>query len=327
MKAVETIVIQDADGEARIDRWFRRRFPHLSQGQIEKMLRTGQIRVDGARVKANDRVRPGQVVRVPPLPDALPERKTGLSEEDVAFVKSLVLYRDAEVIVLNKPAGLATQGGSKTGRHLDGLLDGLMFDYESRPKLVHRLDKDTSGCLLLARTPRAATELSEKFRSRKATKIYWAVVLGCPRPPEGEIRGWLIKSEGSQDSDREMVRQARHGQEGALFAITDYAAISEAYPRAAWMALKPLTGRTHQLRFHMAEFGHAILGDGKYRCGLEVPGGLSGKLHLHARAIEVPHPVQGLIRVTAPLPPHMLETFDRLGFEQGDAKDPFAAFR
>jgi 23S rRNA pseudouridine955/2504/2580 synthase len=327
MKAVETILIQDEEGEARIDRWFRRRFPHLNQGQIEKMLRTGQVRVDGARVKASDRVRPGQTVRIPPLPDALPERKTGLSDEDIAYVKNLVLYRDDEVIVLNKPPGLATQGGSKTARHLDGLLDGLRFDYEHRPKLVHRLDKDTSGCLLLARTPRAATELSETFRSRKATKIYWAVVLGCPRPPEGEIRGWLTKSDGHQDGDREMVRQARHGQEGALFAITDYAAISEAYPRAAWMALKPLTGRTHQLRFHMAEIGHAILGDGKYRCDREVPGGLSGKLHLHARAIDLPHPVHGTIRAIAPMPPHMLETFDRLGFAQGEAKDPFAAFR
>lgn len=328
MTGVENIEIAPEEGEVRLDRWFRRHFPHLTQGQIGKLIRTGQVRVDGARAKESDRVRPGQVVRVPPLPDVSKSVDVhAITAEETEFVQSLVIFRDDDVIVLNKPPGLAVQGGTKTGRHLDLLLDGLRFDREDRPKLVHRLDKDTSGCLLLARTPRAAAALAKSFKARDTDKIYWAVVLGCPRPPDGQIRGWLKKSLGPLDSDREMVRQARHGEQDALFAITDYVAVSEAYPKAAWMALKPVTGRTHQLRFHMAGIGHAILGDRKYTCDLPVPGALSERLHLHARAIAVPHPVKGEIRVQAPLPPHMKKTFDALGFEEGDAKDPFRVFR
>lgn len=323
--AVENIEVQPEEGEARLDRWFRRRFPHLTQGQIGKLIRTGQVRVDGARAKENDRVRPGQIVRVPPMPTVSRSVDVrAITAEETAFVRSLVIHRDDDVLVLNKPSGLPVQGGAKTGRHLDLLLDGLAFDGE-RPKLVHRLDRDTSGCLVLARTPRAAAALSKSFKARETAKIYWAVVLGCPRPPEGEIRGWLKKSTGPLESDREMVRQARHGEEDALFAITQYAAVSEAYPRAAWMALKPVTGRTHQLRFHMAGIGHAILGDRKYTCDLPTPGALSERLHLHARAIDLPHPVKGRVRVVAPLPPHMVKTFEALGFDQGEAKDPFRA--
>lgn len=327
MKAAETIAVREEDGEVRLDRWFRRRYPHLTQGQIGKLIRTGQVRVDGARAKENDRVRPGQTVRVPPLPqESRSVDVRAITEEETAFVQSLVIHRDDDVLVLNKPAGLAVQGGAKTGRHLDLLLDGLMFGAEMRPKLVHRLDRDTSGCLVLARTPRAAAALAKSFKLRDTKKIYWAVVLGCPRPPEGEIRGWLKKATGPLESDREMVREARHGEEDALFAITEYVALSEAYPRAAWMTLRPVTGRTHQLRYHMAGIGHAILGDRKYTCDLPTPGALSERLHLHARAIEIPHPVKGAVRVIAPLPPHFEKTFDALGFDAREAKDPFRPF-
>jgi 23S rRNA pseudouridine955/2504/2580 synthase len=328
MKEVAMITVRDEDGEARIDRWFRRRFPDLSQGQIEKMLRTGQIRVDGARAKASDRVRPGQIVRVPPLPDAEPRREKGaLSKEDEDYIRSLVLHRDRDVIVLNKPSGLATQGGAKTTRHVDGLLPGLQFEAEEKPKLVHRLDKDTSGCLVLARNPNAAAKLAAAFKSRETLKVYWAVVLGAPRPPEGEIRGWLQKAVGPLDSDREMVRQAAHGDPDALFAITEYVNLSEAAQRAAWVALRPVTGRTHQLRFHMAGIGHAILGDRKYVCDRPTPGELPNRLHLHARAIAIPHPTSGaILKVIAPLPAHMKETFDALGFIEREAKNPFEAF-
>lgn len=327
VKAVETLEVGADEGDVRVDRWLRRRFPQLSQGVIEKLVRTGQVRVDGARVKANDRLVGGQLVRIPPLPERI-ERpaQEGISAKDEAFVKSLVIHRDADVIALNKPSGLAVQGGAKTGRHLDSLLDGLKFEREERPKLVHRLDKDTSGVLLLARHPRAAAYLTKSFRSRETQKVYWAVVLGCPRPSLGEIRGWLKKAGGAKESDHELIRTAAHGEEGALFAITDYAVISEAFPRLAWVALKPVTGRTHQLRFHMAGLGHAILGDGKYTCALERPGELSRQLHLHARAVETPHPNGSLLRVVAPLPAHMDETFSALGFEKGDAKNPFAVF-
>ncbi len=327
MKAVESVMVSEDDGVTRIDRWLRRRYPDLTQGQIEKLLRTGQIRVDGARVKASDRVAPGQSVRVPPLPDAPPRPAAGaLAPKDEAYVRSLVLHRDDDIIVLNKPAGLAVQGGTKTTRHLDALMDGLKFDAEKKPKLIHRLDRDTSGCLVLARHPRAAAALGEAFRDRDTDKIYWAIVLGSPRPKVGELRSWMRKAPGPRDADREMMQRARQSDEGAVHAVTQYAVVSEAAQRAAWMALRPVTGRTHQLRFHMAEFGHAIVGDPKYRCDRPTPGALPEVLQLHARAIRLPHPSGGEINVTAPLPPHMRKAFDALGFEEREARDPFAPF-
>lgn len=327
MKTVETVTVHDDDGVARIDRWLRRRYPHLTQGQVEKLIRTGQVRVDGARVKASDRVSPGQLVRIPPVPDAAPRAPAGMSPKDVEFVRSLVLYRDDDVIVLNKPAGLAVQGGTNTTRHLDGLLGGLTFDAEKRPKLVHRLDRDTSGCLVLARHPRAAASLGEAFRDRDTDKIYWAIVVGSPRPKVGELRSWMRKAPGPRDADREMMVRALQSEDGAVHAVTQYVVISEAAQRAAWVALRPVTGRTHQLRFHMAEFGHAIAGDPKYRCDRPTPGGLEQPLQLHARALRLPHPSGGEINVTAPLPKHMRAAFDMLGFEESEARDPFAAFQ
>ncbi len=327
MRAVETIAVTKDDGETRIDRWFRRRYPQLTQGQIEKLIRTGQVRVDGARVKASDRVSPGQSVRVPPLPDVKPRPPPGMSGKDMDFVRSLVIHKDADLIVLNKPFGLAVQGGTKTSHHLDGLLDGLTFDAEKRPKLVHRLDRDTTGCLVLARHPRAAAFLGEAFRDRDSDKIYWAVVLGSPRPKVGEIRGWMRKAPGAHDSDREMMRQCLQTDEGAAHAITQYSVVSEAAGRAAWVALRPVTGRTHQLRFHMAGIGHAIAGDPKYKGDRETPGGLEPKLMLHARALRLPHPSGGELNVSAPLPPHLKAAFDALGFDERDARDPFAPFQ
>jgi 23S rRNA pseudouridine955/2504/2580 synthase len=327
MRSVETVEVGQDDGVARIDRWLRRRYPHLTQGQIEKLIRTGQVRVDGARVKASDRVSPGQTVRIPPLPAVAPKPPPGaLSPKDEAYVRSLVLHRDDDVIVLNKPAGLAVQGGAKTGRHLDALLDGLKFDAEKRPKLVHRLDRDTSGCLVLARHPRAAAALGEAFRDRDTDKIYWAIVLGSPRPKVGEIRGWMRKAPGARDADREMMQHCLQSDEGAVHAITQYVVLSEAAGRASWVALRPVTGRTHQLRFHMAEIGHAIAGDPKYKCDRPTPNGLERALQLHARALRLPHPSGGELNIVAPLPPHMRSAFDLLGFDERDARDPFEPF-
>lgn len=326
MRAVETVEVSADDGVARIDRWLRRRYPHLTQGQVEKLLRTGQVRVDGARSKASDRIRPGQIVRVPPLPEAVERPAPGLSPKDQDFVRSLVIHRDDDVLVLNKPAGLATQGGAKTDRHLDGLLEGLVFEAEKKPKLVHRLDRDTSGCLVLARHARAAAALGEAFRDRDTDKIYWAVVAGSPRPKVGEIRGWMRKAAGAREPEREMMQACLQQDEGAAHAVTQYALISEAGGRAAWMALRPVTGRTHQLRFHMAEFGHAIAGDGKYRCDRPAPQEVSRKLLLHARAIRIPHPSGGVLEAIAPTPPHVRAAFDLLGFDERDGSDPFAPF-
>jgi 23S rRNA pseudouridine955/2504/2580 synthase len=327
MKSVETVEVGEDDGTPRIDRWLRRRFPQLAQGQIEKLIRTGQVRVDGARVKASDRINPGQKVRIPPLPDPAPRRDPGsLTKKDEDFIRSLVLHKDADVIVLNKPAGLAVQGGPKTLHHIDGMLEGLKFDAEKKPKLVHRLDRDTSGCLVLARHPRAAAFLGDAFRDRDTDKIYWAIVIGTPKPKVGEIRGWMRKAPGVHDADREMMQQCVQTDEGAVHGITQYATIFDAGQKAAWMALRPVTGRTHQLRFHMAEIGHAIAGDPKYKCDRETPGGLEGMLQLHARAIRLPHPSGGTLKVIAPLPPHMKAAFDLMGFDERDARDPFEPF-
>lgn len=326
MKAVETVEVSYDDGESRLDRWLRRRYPHLNQGQVEKLIRTGQVRVDGARAKASDRVSPGQSVRIPPLPDAAPRLPSGMSGKDVDFVRSLVLHRDDDVIVLNKPAGLAVQGGAKTTRHLDGMLDGLKFDAEKKPKLVHRLDRDTSGCLVLARHPRAAAFLGEAFRDRDTDKIYWAVVAGTPRPRVGELRGWMRKAPGVHDADREMMMRCLQQDEGAVHAVTQYVVLADAGQKAAWMGLRPVTGRTHQLRFHMAEIGHAILGDRKYTSDREAPQGLDDNLLLHARALRLPHPSGGQLKVIAPLPKHFEAAFDALGFDARDQKDPFEPF-
>lgn len=327
MRSVETVEVQVDDGEPRIDRWLRRRYPQLTQGQVEKLLRTGQVRIDGARVKASDRVSPGQSVRIPPLPDAPPRREaSALSEKDEAYVRSLVIHRDDDVIVLNKPQGLAVQGGAKTTRHLDALMEGLKFDAEKKPKLVHRLDRDTSGCLVLARHPRAAAALAEAFRDRDTDKIYWAIVVGAPRPKVGELRSWMRKAPGPRDADREMMVRAVQTQEGAVHAVTQYAVISEAAQRAAWVALRPVTGRTHQLRFHMAEMGHAIAGDPKYKCDRPTLNDLGGALLLHARAIRLPHPSGGELKVIAKLSGHIKTAFNTLGFDESEARDPFAPF-
>ncbi|MGE3302673.1 MAG: pseudouridine synthase [Hyphomonadaceae bacterium] len=326
--SVYSLPVLEEDGAVRLDRWLRRRFPHLGQGQVEKLIRTGQVRVDGARAKASDRVSAGQMIRIPPFPQSAPrgEAEARVSAQDEKFVRSLVLHRDDHLIAINKPAGLAVQGGTKTARHLDALLDGLRFESEHRPKLIHRLDRDTSGVLLLARHPAAAAALGEAFRSRETDKIYWAVTLGAPHPEQGEIRGWMKKAPGARDGDRELMRAAEHGEREAVFAITDYATMARAGGKTAWVALKPLTGRTHQLRFHMAEIGCAIAGDPKYKTDRPMPGGLEPMLHLHARALRLPHPAGGVFSVTAPLPAHMKTAFELLGFSERDGRDPFEAF-
>lgn len=320
-----TETVSDKEAGTRLDRWIKRRV-QLSQGQIEKLLRTGQVRVDGARAKASTRLETGMSVRLPPFseedyrareaPAAAP--KSRVSARDTAFIRDLVLYQDRDMIAINKPVGLAVQGGTKQGRHVDGMLAGLVDEGEERPKLVHRLDRDTSGVLVLARHPRAAAELGELFRSREMNKVYWAVTVGVPVPREGQLRSWMVKGSGPGE-DRERMQPGRQGQEGARHAITDYATISTAGQRAAWVALKPQTGRTHQLRYHMQELGTSILGDPKYETRREVPGGVGSGLHLHARGIIIPKPNGRDAVITAPLPPHMAETFGVLGFLEEEA--------
>jgi 23S rRNA pseudouridine955/2504/2580 synthase len=328
-----TLPVRESDGEVRLDRFLRRKFPNLGQGRIEQLIRKGLIRIDGERAKkASDRLQPGQDVFVPPDIGAAPKDETGaprpkVSREDETFVRDMVVHEDVDVIVLNKPAGLAVQGGTKTVRHLDALMEAFAVDEHGRPKLAHRLDRDTSGLLVFGRNPAASAKLGKAFQSHKTTKVYWAICLGTPHPLSGEVRGWMKKAGSAREPDRELMRLASHGEFGAQFAITDYEVISHAGTRASWVALKPVTGRTHQLRFHMSQMGTAIAGDPKYPCDRPQIGGLSEQLHLHARALRIPHPKGGYLSLTAPLPAHMKQAFDLLGFHESEAKDPFAPFR
>ncbi len=346
MSGVQTVAIGADEGDQRLDRWLKKRFPQLTQGAVEKMCRTGQLRVDGGRVKANTRIEAGQEVRIPPLPEGTtapaPAKPKAVSQSDAEMIQAAVLWRDEHIIALNKPAGLPSQGGSGQGdRHVDGLTHALMFGYKDRPKLVHRLDKDTSGVLLLARTDRIARALSEAFRHRATRKIYWAAVAGVPSPRMGSIKFGLVKAPGrGRMGEGEKMICVHPSQvqetEGAKRAHSDFAVLDALGTRAAWVALVPITGRTHQLRAHMAEIGHPIVGDGKYGgsgqenlgdgWGAQLGGEISRKLHLHARMISFEHPItKRMITVTAPLPQHMQRTWQTLGWSERDVpEDPFA---
>ena len=322
-REVQTLYVAEDEHDIRLDRWFKRRWPHLTHIQVEKMARKGEIRVDGSRVKPQDRLTAGAAVRVPPLPEANP-RKPGdlheLTERDIAYAKSLVLYEDDMVIALNKPHGLAVQGGTKTTKHVDRLLSA-WGEGMDRPRLVHRLDRDTSGVLLLGKGPEAAKRLAGAFARRQAKKTYWAIVIGNPKPSAGQI-DMPLKKTGINDF--EMMRPADPKDPTGEPAETAFATISRAAHRAAWMALRPFTGRTHQLRAHMAAIGHPILGDPKY--GDEKSRELSGvlKLQLHARRIELDHPRGGKLIVEAPLSPEMKAGFAHFGFSEDESEvDPF----
>lgn len=344
MSGVEHRTVHPDDAGSRLDRWLKRQFPQITQGLIEKACRKGEIRVDGGRVKASTHLEGGQNVRIPPLPDAPalpPEPRTAVSRDDASMLQDAVIWRDEHIIALNKPPGLPSQGGSGLGnRHVDGLSTALMFGYKDKPQLVHRLDKDTSGILLLARTPRVARRLSEAFRHRETRKIYWALVAGVPHPQMGTIRYGLVKMAGHGARGEGEKMRCIHPREidtteGAKRATTDYAVLSSLAKRAAWMALSPITGRTHQLRAHMAEMGHPIIGDGKYGgsgqenqgdgWGAQLGGDISRKLHLHARSLRLKHPITGaMLTVTAPLPDHMKRSWKTFGWSESDVvADPF----
>jgi len=342
MSGVQTVTISAGEGDQRLDRWLKRRFPQLGQGRIEKMCRKGELRVNGGRVKASTRIEEGQEVRLPPLPEnAKPEVvRTAVSDADARMIQACVIYRDDHILAINKPPGLPVQGGSGQTRHVDGLAEALRCGYDEKPRLVHRLDKDTSGVLVLARTRAAATALTAAFRHRETRKIYWALVAGVPTPYLGEIKTGLVKAggHGAKGEGEKMI--ALHPRDtdstpGAKRARTLYATLYRVASRAAWVAMEPVTGRTHQLRVHMAELGHPIIGDGKYGgsgqenlgdgWGAQLGGVISKKLHLHARRLAFEHPqTRKTISLTAALPPHMKDSWETFGWTEDLAKDdPF----
>ncbi len=315
------MTVEADEAGMRLDRWFRVHFPALPFGRLQKLLRKGEIRVNGRRVKAAHRLEEGDTIRIPPLPedmtgghrgDHAQHRLRQLTEDERTFFRSLILHEDRDLLVINKPSGIAVQGGSKTSDHLDRYLAALETDYGDRPRLVHRLDRDTSGVLVIAKRRSVAAELGRLFASRSVRKIYWAVVSGVPKPLQGRIDMALVKG---MTRDGERVRPARAGEHSAQKAVTYYSVVERAAPVVSWLSLKPVTGRQHQLRAHMAFIGHPILGDVKYD-GLEnLPEGVEPRLHLHARRISFPHPRGGRLDITAPLPDHMMHTFNLFGFE------------
>lgn len=322
--AVQNVVVTADENGMRVDRFLEARFAGLSFSHIQRIVRKGELRINGKRADSKDRLEEGQNVRIPPLKLDAPKVGGGeLSEaaqKTLDALKEMTLFEDADVMVLNKPAGLAVQGGSGTTRHVDMMLEVMRDAKGQKPRLVHRLDKDTAGCLLIAKTRFAATKLTGSFRERSARKIYWALVAGVPKPKQGRISTYLAKEENEEDT---IMRVANHGDEGASHAVTYYAVVETSAQKLAWVSLKPVTGRTHQLRAHMAHIDHAIVGDPKYfnKENWQLPGGIQKKLHLLARRIVIPHPRGGTIDVSAPLPPHMLQSWNLLGLE-ADRFDP-----
>jgi 23S rRNA pseudouridine955/2504/2580 synthase len=330
----ELRTIDPDDDGVRLDRWFKRHYPNVTHVLLEKLLRKGEVRLDGKRAKAADRVAVGQSMRLPPQvihakemraekPQA--EVKHPLASKDMGSLADRILYMDKQVIVIDKPPGLATQGGSGLTRHVDGMLESLQYEKPTRPKLVHRLDRDTSGVLLIARTALAASGLSASLALRDTSKVYWALTRGVPKQKNGVVKGALAKEGGHGPHGRdERMAMTEEGEEGAKFSLTEYAVMATAGTEFAWVAARPITGRTHQIRVHLASLGTPIVGDFKYG-GAESrgKGDIADKLHLHARSIDIGRPDGGRLQATAPLPPHMVKSWKLLGFDPDDKRDPF----
>jgi len=320
-KTVELKKVEADEAGMRLDRWFKVHYPGLGFGALQKLLRSGQIRLDGGRAKSDTRLQPGQTVRVPPL-GADEKAKAPLTSRTMRdrnnddVLSQMLLYEDSKVFVFNKPAGLAVQGGSGVSRHVDGMLEAWRNRKGEKPRLVHRIDRDTSGILVVARTRAAAQALTASFRARDTKKLYWALVRGVPRKKQDKISTWLVRETGPQ-GDR--MRVCEHGEPDADHAVSYYRTVDTAARSIAWLEMEPYTGRTHQLRVHAAYIGHPILGDAKYFYADEnwvLPGGIQNRLHLHARQIRIPNPSGGILDVTAPLPPHMVQSFNLLGFDE-----------
>ena len=316
------VEVPDSESGSRLDRFLRRIVPGLSQGPVEKMLRSGLIRLDGAKARPATRLESGQLVRLPPhlrnAAPAPPVRKPPAATPQLhSTFDEMIVAEDDEWVAINKPSGLAVQGGSGTSRHVDGMLQALAGDAPDRMRLVHRIDRDTSGLLLLARDRAAARRLTAAFAGRDMEKTYLALVAGTP-PASLRITDPLVKkgSAGFETMAVDPDGQTAH---------TEMRLIGSAGRRFSLVGLRPHTGRTHQLRVHMAHVGHPIIGDPKYggmrRDGATHPGGaVARKLHLHAWRLCLP---EGR-RLEAPLPTHFLTTLDSLGLAAPPAGWQFA---
>jgi 23S rRNA pseudouridine955/2504/2580 synthase len=316
---VKRHVVTADEADMRLDRWFKVHFPQVTFAYLNKLTRTGQVRVGAGRCKTNSRLKEGDEIRVPPLAfDTRPADKPKadqkpLTKEERRLFQSMIIHEDKDIYVLNKPSGFAVQGGSKTYHHLDGLLMGLGAELGERPLLVHRLDRDTSGVIVVAKRRAVAASLGKLFATRNVKKTYWSVVKGVPKPAQGKIDVALIKAKGPE-GDR--MRASRDGEEeDEQRAVTQYAVLDKAGGVLAWLSMKPVTGRQHQLRAHAAHIGTPILGDNKYGGDQDLPESVANKLHLHARRIVFPHPRGGTVDITAPLPDHMLATFKQFNFD------------
>jgi len=328
-KTIHIKQVEPDEAGMRLDRWFKLHYPALNFGGLQKLLRSGQIRLEGRRVKSDKRIEAGQVIRIPPLDFLLPQTandtrpltaRTLRDQGDEAVLRQMLLYEDDKLFVFNKPSGLAVQGGSGIARHIDAMLEAWRNKKGEKPRLVHRIDRDTSGILVVARTRGAAQALTASFRMRETEKIYWALVRGVPPQREGKISTWMVKETtqvGGNSQDR--MRVCPHGTKGGDHAVSHYRLMEAAGRTISWLEMQPLTGRTHQLRVHAAHIGHPILGDNKYFfCdqNWQLPGGIQNRLHLHARRIIIPHPSGGVVDVSAPLPPHMRQSFNLLAFDE-----------
>ncbi|KEG16775.1 RluA family pseudouridine synthase [Bartonella bacilliformis] len=315
--------VEEDENGMRLDRWFKVHYPGLGFGYLQKILRSGQVRVDGGRVKANMRLVTGQSIRVPSF---FIESKRNISitskvisqQDDGDLLKKMLLYEDPKIFVFNKPAGLAVQGGSGLTRHVDGMLEAWRNKKGEKPRLVHRLDRETSGLLVVARSRSAAQALTAAFRTREMKKIYWALVRGVPRKKQEKISTWMAKETTAQG---DKMRVCEHGELDANHAVSYYRILDTRARALSWLEMEPYTGRTHQLRVHASHIGHPIIGDSKYffsDSNWELPGGMQNRLHLHARRIRIPHPSGGILDITAPLPPHMVQSFNLLAFNESD---------
>lgn len=305
MSGVAIVKVKDIDDGMRLNRWFLKYYPGLGIGRLQKLLRTKQIKVEGKKAETGTRLQAGQEIRVPPLDNEADTTagRSGVSARDAAYIQALVIYKDADILAINKPSGLAVQGGTNTSRHVDGMLEALKFEAEEKPKLVHRIDKDTSGVLVLARNRKAADKLTTAFREHTLQKTYLALTTGCPKKMSGEIKAPLEKA-----GEKSVV--SADGKP----AVTTYEVIDHAGDKFALIAASPLTGRTHQIRVHLESIGCPIVGDDKYFGGERKKfGNITDKLHLHAYKIDLSAIYNKKVLIKAPLPEYFKNSLNSIG--------------